>query len=393
MRTITYSLKNNSGNPANYYNDVACLTNNILLKAKEDLFPVIEDYILFIEKHKLEKLRTKEEYLFDLLNAGAISRIYCTRALNLAYPEYFILANLYKLRRKIRMLKPPIDWFRGLMGTYSLMRTKPSKGNDTFSLNNFTKIIRWMEATGEFREDVKRFKLFRIFLLSMPGDKTEECLGKIIRFARWFEFESNEILKRYTYNVDNYLLENYNDHLWKEDVIFCGREKTEYHLSMAGAEIMNRAFKESFKSTSRKAVLLPSCMKLLPDKKCKAKKISLDYRCSGCSPKCNINKYTSYGKENNFEVHIIPHSTGFTNWLKHFAAGKDIGVIGVACPLNLITGGLELKSLDVPAQCILINYCGCKTHWDKKGFPTDINFDELIKTIHGENSLIPGCLN
>jgi hypothetical protein len=382
VRIITYSLKNNAQNSDSYYNDVSWLTNKVLFRAKEYLFPIIEKYIIFINKNNLEEIRTNEEYLFDLLNASTNCRIYYTQALHLTYPEYFILANLYKLRRKIKLFKPSIDWFRGIMGTYSLLRKNNVNENDFNSLKNFIKVIRWMEAAGEFREDVKRFKLLGKFLRSLSEKKRLLYLEYINQFTSWFESESNTILGPYTSNVDNYLLKNYKGHLWKEDVIFCGRQKLEYYLSMVGAELMNRAFYVSFKSTIRKAVLLPACMKLLPDIKCKAKKNSLDYICSRCSPNCKINQYSSFGLKNNFEVHIIPHSSYFTNWLRHFAVGSGIGVVGVACPLNLINGGLELKSLNIPTQCILLDYCGCKTHWDKDGFPTDINFNELKRTIN-----------
>lgn len=382
-RTITYSLKNEAENSDYYYNDVSCLTDNVLLKANADLNHILDEYISFINQRRLEEIRNEKEYLFDLLNAGTIWRIYNRQASNLSYPEYFILANLYKLRRKNKKLKPAIDWLRGILGTYSLRKTKGVKGMNFLSLKSFTKLIRWMEATGEFREEVKRLKLFKLFLRNIGKENVNEFLGRIIKFSGWFEDEAGIILKQYTFRVENYLRTDYYEHFWKEDVIFCGRIEVEYHLSMVGAELMNRAFRQNFHDTTKKAVLLPACMKLLPDDKCKAKKISLDYICSGCSPKCNINKYSNIGKENGFEVHIIPHSSDFTNWLKHFAVGNDIGVVGVACPLNLTTGGLELKSLNVPAQCILIDYCGCKTHWDKEGIPTDIHYNELEKIING----------
>lgn len=127
IRTITYSLINDAENSDYYYNDIACLTNNIQLKAKEDLSTAIDSYMSFIKRNSIEELRTEKEYLFDMLNAGTIWRIYYREALNLTYPEYFILANLYKLRRKSKKLKPSIDWFRGKMGTYSLKKNERRK--------------------------------------------------------------------------------------------------------------------------------------------------------------------------------------------------------------------------------------------------------------------------
>lgn len=52
--------------------------------------------------------------------------------------------------------------------------------------------------------------------------------------------------------------------IWRKDVIFCVSRRAEYHLNMVGAEIMNRAYRERFIKTPKKAVLLPACMCLLP---------------------------------------------------------------------------------------------------------------------------------
>ena len=39
--------------------------------------------------------------------------------------------------------------------------------------------------------------------------------------------------------------------------------------------------------------------------------------------------------------------------------------------------------LGVPAQGLLLDYCGCIWHWDKKGIPTDINFNQLVRVVEG----------
>jgi hypothetical protein len=38
-----------------------------------------------------------------------------------------------------------------------------------------------------------------------------------------------------------------------------------------------------------------------------------------------------------------------------------------------------MKRLYVPAQGLLLDYCGCKWHWHKDGIPTDINFNQLLR--------------
>jgi hypothetical protein len=35
--------------------------------------------------------------------------------------------------------------------------------------------------------------------------------------------------------------------------------------------------------------------------------------------------------------------------------------------------------LGIPAQGLLLDYSGCSYHWDKKGIPTDLNLDTILK--------------
>ncbi|MEJ6949995.1 DUF116 domain-containing protein [Natronospora cellulosivora (SeqCode)] len=57
--------------------------------------------------------------------------------------------------------------------------------------------------------------------------------------------------------------------------------------------------------------------------------------------------------------------------------GEDVSIIGVACLLNLLSGGWKAKEMGMPALCVLLDYCGCKNHWDKKGVITNLNYEQL----------------
>jgi Uncharacterized conserved protein len=88
------------------------------------------------------------------------------------------------------------------------------------------------------------------------------------------------------------------------------------------------------------------------------------------------------GRKYDFEVTIVPHESTISSREKE--AGlleKDIGAVGVACVLNLISGGLMLKGLGIPAQCVILDYCGCKNHWHDQGIPTDINMEQLKQMV------------
>ncbi|HEX2869466.1 MAG TPA: DUF116 domain-containing protein [Ignavibacteriales bacterium] len=383
MKTITYSLRNNETNSDQYYSDIARFTDSILLEAQRQFSPVIKSYMRHLEKKGTEKLRSEGEYIYEFISMGVYWRTYGAWAQKLNPFVGYLLIKLYSLRRKYRPVKKYIDSLRGLLSTVFLAPEIKGDSLPEISFSSLKKLFLWLEATGEFNEEVKRFRMWKEYF-----DSSEEnilnCLKENAEFAEWFELKSEIMLGGYTGNVKRFREEQLESHKWKEDYIFCGRKKVEYHLGMFGAEVMNRAFLPDFRNTSQKAVLLPACMRLHNGEKCKARKKSLDLICTGCSSSCRINQYSKLGRKHGFEVHIIPHSSDFTSWLKRFGENRNVGVVGVACILNLITGGLEMKELDIAAQCVLLDYCGCKSHWDKEGIQTDINADELLRVLEAE---------
>lgn len=381
MKTITYTLKKAGVNSTPFYRELNAfaLQVNDFLNSCMDNF--LKGYKNFITTKRIELLRSDAEYLYDFLAAGVYWNIYIERALELSNLKLSILLFLFNTRQKNKTLKPAIDYLRGILATLWMDDGHVIKFKAEPSLVNIFKLIRWLEATGEYREEVKRFYLVGSYLESLPGQEVNNFINIIRSSADWFEIESGKIFSGYTNNVESFLQSEYKNHRWKEDVIFCGRKPVEYHLAFTGAEMMNKSFRDDFNSSSGKTLLLPACMRSKNDKECKAQRTDFDLICAGCDAGCNVNQYRKLGKELGYKVHVIPHSNNFSNWLKRWAVGTNVGVIGVACPLNLITGGLELKALDIPAQCLFLDYCGCTNHWDKKGIPTNINKDQLTQIL------------
>ncbi|WP_406542058.1 DUF116 domain-containing protein [Clostridium ljungdahlii] len=64
-----------------------------------------------------------------------------------------------------------------------------------------------------------------------------------------------------------------------------------------------------------------------------------------------------------------------------------MGVVGVACVLNLIEGGLKARSLNLVPQCVILDYCGCKNHWDNNGIQTDINCKKLFEILQVDENM------
>jgi hypothetical protein len=86
-------------------------------------------------------------------------------------------------------------------------------------------------------------------------------------------------------------------------------------------------------------------------------------------------------KKQGITSYLIPHSSDFSKFLVKWKDCPDTSLIGVACVLNLISGGYEMKRLGISSQCVFLDYCGCKKHWDKEGFATSLNVNQLTKVV------------
>ena len=378
MYVITYSLRENQTCSDNYYTKAAAFTDEVLQQATDLLQGIIDGYRVYYNTRN-EEISSREELVLELLTLGTLWQVYSGDALGLDEGPGQVLTGLARARECGGSLKPGIDFLRGIMSTLFL---SPDLYDNMFSLdpnmNHFDKLLLWLEASGEFKQEAKRLRTWQVYLNSLTHREAVNVLLTAVTFAVWFEARSNEELGPYTPNVERYLNEIRPEHYWREDVIFCGRRRVEYHLNMVGAEIMNRAFRESFLKTKNKVLLLPACMRLLTDSRCKMESEENGCKCCGCMPDCAVNRLSSLGRKYGFKVMVVPHESSISAGQTQEAVfDKDTGVIGVACVLNLISGGWMLEDMGIPAQCVLLDYCGCKNHWHHEGLQTDINIKQL----------------
>lgn len=380
MYTVTYSLRDTEDSSDLFYRELAVFTDEVLGQCGKLLKAAISGYSAYCTVNKPRRPRSREEYSFELLVLGTLWNIYSGDSSGLEKIPAQLLSGLAKLRRQGGTLKPGIDFIRGILSTIYL---SPDLYDHLFkldvSLEHLDILLGWLDAAGEFHREVIRLREWEQYLKTLKKEAAEDILATSITLAAWFGDRSEEALGKYTENVDRYLNEFRPDRYWREDVIFCGRRRAEYHLNMVGAEIMNRAFRERFLKTREKAVLIPLCMRLLPEGECKGLPDEKGFRCAGCTEGCNVFSLVRMGREKGFRVEIVSHESSISSnhggysWLN-----GDTGVVGVACVLNLVSGGWLLDDMDIPAQCVLLDYCGCKNHWHMEGIPTGIDMRQLM---------------
>ena len=376
MKEITYLLYENNDNSNEFYKKISIYTKNTVKSLKDIFNKYINNYINYIYTNEIESLRSKDEYLLEILMIGVFWNNYINRAINLKTLPQNVLIKLSYLREKEKV-KKIADFNRGILETWFLNKNSYEKIN--FSLENYNKLISYMEAIGDYKQEAKRLKIWYNFFNYYKNKDTKVILRLASDFAKKFETNSKKELGQYTRNVSYFLNEADKKYKYREDFMFCNRKEVEYHLNMVGAEIMNNAYREEFLKTKEKRLLLPACMRLKDEYNCKAIKTDEGYICANCNKNCHVNKYDELGKTYGFKIYIIPHESSISI-KKKFNYG-DIGIIGVACILNLISGGLKAKNIGFIPQCVYLDYCGCKLHWDQAGIITDINLNKLLYTI------------
>jgi hypothetical protein len=383
MDVITYSLRDGQRQSDAYYRMVATFTDDVLAEAERRMRALVEAFRADSQGTGCELRRTAAEFSLELLTLGVLWRVYAGDALGLARVPRRALTYLAHLRQRGGCPKAGADVLRGAMAALFLSpRSHNLAEIPSPTPDHLDRLLGWLEATGDFSQEVKRLCAWRDFLAGQPPEEATENLTQAIVLAAWFEARSEAVLGCYTPHVAQFLVGTYRKYRGREDFVFCGRRRVEYHLAMVGIEILNRTFRAAFLATARKVVLVPPCMKARSDDECQAHPTPLGARCAACTPGCRVHQLTKLGEKHGFGVLMLPDELAvYSGATARPKAGGQVGIVGVSCVLTNCAGGWETKGLDIPAQGVPLDYCGCRYHWHKDGIPTDINFDHLLEVL------------
>jgi len=377
---ITYSLAGNQNDSTGFYIDLSHFTDLVINNLNLETENHITDFCQYVNEYKIENLRSRNEYLVELLMIGMYWNNYSGKAVKTGSLSKNLLKALYKQRKRFPAYKPEIDKVRGVFA-YSFLEKNNIKRSGSLTLHTFENLLSWLSATGEFNEEVLRLRNWTAFLNTKDAVYTGNLIKTSMLFADRFSLTAMEKLGEYTQHLNGFQQNTLPNYKYREDYFFASRRENEYFLNMFAAEVLNRGLKKGFTETTKKVLLLPTCMRSEPDTGCKAKSDGKELVCANCNAKCNIGKVSFEMKKQGITSYLIPHSSDFSRFLVKWQNSPDTSLIGVACVLNLITGGYEMKRLDISSQCVFLDYCGCKKHWDKEGFATSLNVNQLKKMV------------
>jgi len=385
-KSVTYSLVNYQKDSGSFYRELGAFTDSILDDSDPEVYDFVGDFSSFVKENKIELLRSRSEYLVEFLMIGVYWNNYSGNASVTGSLSKSLLKKLYKQRKRFPKYKAEIDKVRGILA-YMFLEKNKSTLSVAFNLRGLISLLSWMSATGEFNEEVIRLRNWVAFLKTTDEIYSGRLIETSVLFAERFSVKGILTFSKYLQNLNYFHQNTLPSYKYREDYFFASRRENEYYLNMFAAEVLNRGLKKGFTETKKKVLLLPTCMRKEPAAGCKAKSDGKELVCAACSAECNIGKVSTEMKKQGITSYLIPHSSDFSRFLVKWKDCPDTSLIGVACMLNLITGGYEMKRLGISSQCVFLDYCACKKHWDKEGFATDLNINQLSKLVQKPKEL------
>lgn len=365
-RIITYSLKADSTNSDEYYRAISAFADAWLARTTPQVLDLVSGFREY-RQARGEADRSDAEYIFELLALGVLLREHGKEARRTpGWVERLMHWLTYVQNRRPRIEKG-IKALRGWVGWMADQAPGGERGGDVVGL-----MITWLGANEETVK-AERFGEWHAYFRSNGETFMQSAVSRCIEMVGEFAETSREALGKYTENVEWFLIEEAPKHRRRYDARLLMSTRLEYHLGMLGTEILTRTYRQRFLSTRHKMVIVPPCM-CAPAEKCKAVETPFGAKCQACTPGCRVNQITKLGEKRGFSVTMIPDD------VKVFGSGKDaqrIGLIGISCALTNWNGGWDAGAAGISAQGHLLDYVGCRIHWDKEGVPTDTNLKRL----------------
>jgi hypothetical protein len=390
---IPYDLRAGQVSSEGYFSSIQGFAEEAVADVEDCAAGWLDGYAEHVAVLYGETPRSRGEHAVEYLTLGLLMERYLGAAQASPYLLLPLLSWLCRLRRRFVPLKASIDALRGwLAGTFLVPHVGLPARNGGPGLSGLRRLRRWLRATGEFKDEVKRLENWAGYVAELPEPARAACLAGALEAFRRFRGRALDRLGPFTRGHGRFVSERLPGYRMREDELLCGKSEAEYHLNMIGAEIMNWGFRPAYDRAQRKVVLVPGCMRRLDAESCKARVDALDITCTGCSPRCNVARLTDLGRQHGFEVFIVPHSTRFSAWLERWRGRDGTALVAAACLPHLVPGGYEMRELGLAAQCVPLDFCGCRKHWHPEGIPTNLNESRLLDVVDGRARPDPASL-
>jgi hypothetical protein len=150
---------------------------------------------------------------------------------------------------------------------------------------------------------------------------------------------------------------------------------------MLEIELVNRMYREQFKSSDYKLALLAHCLRDFRPKCC-AVPGDVEAICKSCTKECFINLGSALLKKYGINPYISTEIDQEKLFKKLKAAHPSIGALGIACVPELAQGVRLCIRLGIPAVGIPLDANRC-ARWMKKAEESSFSLEELESLLNG----------
>ncbi len=387
MGVNAYNLKANNSLNRFFIADIGKTTDELVEYLYSDLSLLhIRDFEKYITENKIERQRSTEEYFVEYIMIGLFWKNYAGYASGLSGISKKISNVLYIASHATNNFHSTIDRMRGKLATKKLL-----KKDNSYELipivENFERLIDWLNATKYFIQEQKRLKNWQEFLANKSPIYVSNFLNSTKEVSKHFIKVAQKNLGIYTSGVKSFVENSAIVCKNKEDIIFCTRPKDDYFLNMVGVEIINRKHKHAFQKTIKKILVLPICMSAEESKTCVGinSKTHSD-NCKTCTDHCSVNSLNKTSDKHEMEVRITHNESSFSKYVNEWANHPKVGIVAVGCVLSLLSKSYELIDLGIHSQSVFLNFGRCPNHWDSINTPVSLEEKELFSVLNTHQS-------
>ena len=254
--------------------------------------------------------------------------------------------------------------------TYSLYGGKNSSDNFYDQLTESTD-----EIIELFGLNIERLlAMAKALSQSMPrikkGEKKDPLIFMIMKILR-------RDFSKYLVNVEDHLRSLGVKQLW-EKALSTSREQ--YLLYMLEIELVNRIYLKQFLLSEKKLAFLPHCLRDF-SRTCLSYPDEIDNLCKGCSKKCTVNKISKLLRKNEVTPYIWMNADLKKVFADYRKQNTKVGVLGIACIPELVSGMRLCQKLNVPAVGIPLDANRC-SRWMGEFYNNSVNINSLEKLLN-----------
>ena len=151
--------------------------------------------------------------------------------------------------------------------------------------------------------------------------------------------------------------------------------REQYYLYMIEFELVNRMNRKRFLASNYRIAMMPYCLRETQTE-CRASPDTIDYVCKGCLKTCQINTVSQVLKENNVAPYIWKMAKLKPLFRDLVKQHGNIGVLGIACMVELARGMRLCMKIGLPVVGIPLNANRC-IRWMDRFYDTSVDMKAL----------------